>query len=185
MIKTTTCSIVAVTAMAMASLGHNLLAKPLPPPSADEALDSPWIVTATYTGYKRDALASATSQDPNSNSDPFLTHAPNLSEKGDYWLPIIAYYRIDNIIKSPQKSVRPTEIKVDFSFDDNSICIQPENWHFRESMMPEKGSKWILFLKDKDSLEVFKTYRGDYGRWEATRDNLQKVREGLKSKPKK
>jgi len=116
-------------------LGYNANAKVLPPPTLEGALNSPCIVIATYQGYTRNG------------------------DKKDYYVKTIANYNIENILKGdfPYRS-----IDVNYSFDNHSMCIAPEDWQFNENLMPKSGSKWILFLEG--SPDNLRTHRGDFGR---------------------
>jgi len=59
------------------------------------------------------------------------------------------------------------EIRVRFDFHDGSPCLEPGGWRFKESLMPKRGSRWVLFLsKDKSGRGYYETFRGDFGRVE-------------------
>ena len=124
-------------------------ASPMVAPTFEEALSkSEYVVVAEYLKYEKKGPV-------------------------DYFYGPFAIYRVVKVLKG-----KPLigKIRVQYYFDDGSACIVPEGFKFNDTMMPAKGSQWILFLASKDSREKFwSTYRGDYGRWIATEDNLEKV----------
>lgn len=66
-------------------------------------------------------------------------------------------------------------VRILYAFHDRSACIEPEDWTFDENSMPAKGSRWILFLETEMG-GAWQTYRGDYGRREATESNIDEVK---------
>jgi hypothetical protein len=70
-------------------------------------------------------------------------------------------------------------IAVCFDFNDGSACLSPDGWNFKEDKMPEKNSEWILFLDEEDKDRTFRTYRGEYGRWKATSENVREIERAL------
>jgi hypothetical protein len=54
-------------------------------------------------------------------------------------------------------------IDVKLSFDDGSVCVEPEAWVFKDSMLPAPESKWLLLLESEYD-GIYQTYRGSYGR---------------------
>lgn len=131
-------------------------AKPMDSPKLEEAIRSECIVIAEYISYNHDAVIS-------------YFHGP------------IAEYKVTDIIKG---KLQDSIIKLHYDFQDGSACIAERNWVFSDKLMPEKGSRWILFLKNKEA-EIYITYRGDYGRWPFTKENLQKVKQALSVGPEK
>ena len=88
----------------------------------------------------------------------------------------------------PAPSSAGETVELSYAFTDGSACIEPNEggtptFTFSETMMPAAGSRRILFLLPQDPGEKTAsprtTYRGDYGRWEATPENLAKVRAAL------
>ena len=133
----------------------NAYSKPMFAPTIDEALkSSSYIVVAEYAGYSKHW------------------------NKIDYFYGPIATYKVIEILKG---STLPESIQIQYDFTDGSACIVPQNWNFNEKYMPKKRSRWILFLQSKSDKEnIWKTYRGDYGRWEADESNIIKIEKQLK-----
>lgn len=97
-------------------------------------------------------------------------------EKSDaisFFHPPRAHFRIDEILKGPKLN---KEMPVRFEFHDKTATEKPEGWTFSESMMPKKGSKWLIFSEAGIPTNgSFETFRGNYGRMEATPDNLDSI----------
>lgn len=129
---------------------------PMMAPTVQEAVDqSQYIVVGEYSGYSSD-------------SHPI-----------DYFYGPQASYRIVEHLKGEKLQGK---IVIRYDFSDGSACIAPEDWAFSGQMMPKKASRWILFLQNSDNAgKVWNTYRGDYGRWPATQENLDQIRGLLKS----
>lgn len=127
-------------------------AEPMESPSLEEAVGAPCIVRAEFLGY-------------------------NAGEKISYFHGPIAEYRVKEVLKGemPEDVVR-----VRYDFDDGSACIAPQGWEFSEKLLPEKGSSWILFLARNES-GIYLTYRGEYGRWQAGIENIDKIKALLKN----
>lgn len=127
-------------------------AKPMPAPTKDEALRSPVIAVVEYLSYR------------------------SIGEI-DYFKGPVAEYKVIRILKGADV---PGILNVRYDFDDGSACLPETGWEFGEDMMPEKGSKWILFL-DKDAVaDNWATYRGSFGRWYADPANIQEIENSLK-----
>jgi hypothetical protein len=107
------------------------------------------VLLATYEGY---------------------THSPDIS----YFHPPIARYRIQKYLKGPPLN---KDLPLRYEFHDRSEgTAAPKGWKFEESIMPKKGSEWLIFIKNglpRDG--AFDTYMGNYGRQEANEDNLNHV----------
>ncbi len=130
----------------------SLFAKPMLAPTKDQAFNSPLIAIVEYTGYKVDG-------------------------KVDYFSGPIGQYKVIRLLKGANSS---EVLDVRYDFTDGSACIKESGWKFTEGLMPEKGSSWILFL-DKDSQMKYRTtYRGSFGRWDASLENIQEVESALK-----
>jgi hypothetical protein len=130
----------------------SVFAKPMFEPTKDQAFNSPLIAIVEYTGYK-------------------------LEGKVDYFSGPIGKYKIIRLLKGANV---PEVLDVRYDFSDGSACIAEAGWRFTEDLMPEKGSRWILFL-DKDSQMKYRTtYRGSFGRWDASPENIQEVENVLK-----
>ncbi len=119
-------------------------AKPMAPPTLEQALRSPLIVVARYEGCDP---AGAT-----------------------YFGAIKASYTLVEVWKGklPQET---KELSVGYTFTDGSACIEPKGWKFSPTFMPKKGASFVLFLIPSAE-GSYRTFRGHYGRWQA--DALQK-----------
>lgn len=125
-------------------------AKPMRAPSLEEAIDqSPVIVVAEYRGYQEDGEVS-------------------------YFYGPFAAYRIRKVLKGAYPD---EQVQIQYHFHDGSACLAEEGWTFAPALMPEPGSRWILFLrhqaarKDPHTEKITNaTYRGSYGRmrWSET-----------------
>ncbi len=100
-------------------------------------------------------------------------------EKADdisFFNPPRAHFRIDKILKGPNLN---RAMPVRFEFHDKTATEKPQGWEFSDSMMPKKGSKWILFtdaaIPTETAQNSFETFRGNYGRMEATKENLDEI----------
>lgn len=140
-------------------LVENIYSKPMSAPTIEEAIESSeYILVAEYSEYSK-----------------------RWQHKISYFYGPRATYRVNQILKG--NSTLPKAIQVRYDFQDGSPCIESEKWRFDEKVMPQKGSRWILFLKSKGNEEdIWETYRGDYGRWEATDENFNKIKNQLKMK---
>ena len=128
-------------------------AKPMPSPTKDQAIKSKWIIVGRFTGYQK-----------------------KRSSKVDYFNGVIASYEVIQILKN---RTLPNQIKIHYEFQDGSACITPQKWKFEKDSMPKLGSKWILFLNKRDNGELFTTYRGDFGRWKATKEEITTLQKRL------
>jgi tetratricopeptide (TPR) repeat protein len=115
----------------------------------ETAVHSECILIATYEGY---------------------THSPDIS----YFHPPIAKYRIQKYLKGPPLN---KDLPLRYEFHDRSEgTTAPKGWKFGDSVMPKKGSDWLIFIKNglpRDG--AFDTYMGNYGRQEANEENLNHV----------
>ena len=144
-------SIVMVILFVTGSTGSSW-AKPLPAPTEEEAYRSEFIVIAEYLGYRAQG------------------------EIG-YFRPPLARYRVIRVLKG---TGLPGILRVHHAFQDGSADLAPAGWRFSEGMMPEQGSRWILFLERSEGPGIFTTYRGDFGRREATEGNVERVEAALR-----
>jgi hypothetical protein len=115
-----------------------LHAKPMPSATWKEFCGARNIVEAKFLSYRR----------------------PSLMKAVGYFDPPIAEYQVVRAIRG--KAV-PEKIRVRYDFHDGSASLEPKEWRFSESLLPQNGSAWILFLAQKDG-EIYQTYRGDFGR---------------------
>ncbi|NQU99520.1 MAG: hypothetical protein HQ538_02180 [Parcubacteria group bacterium] len=127
-------------------------AKPMNVPTKKEAYKSEFIVIGEYIGYQA-------------------------KEGISYFQGPVAKFKTIRILKGVGL---PKTLNIRYDFHDGSACIHLEDWKFSKSIMPKSGSLWILFInKDKEN-KVFITYRGDFGRWEATKENIAEAEKALK-----
>lgn len=91
-----------------------------------------------------------------------------------YFKPPRANYRIKEYLKGPP--LNPF-LPIRYEFHDVTGGTKPEGWKFDEaSMMPKKGSKWIIFIPNAVPIDgSFETYHGNFGRQEYTDENLDKI----------
>lgn len=138
----------ALTVVTVVILAGSLLAKPMPAPDPLEArARSVAIVEAKYVGRVTGGNVT-------------------------YFGGTVAKYRVERVLAGASPG---RDIKVFYAFHDGSACIEDRSWRFSESMMPRPGSRWVLFLQRLEG-GIYSTYRGDYGRWEASPQNQARVR---------
>lgn len=96
-----------------------------------------------------------------------------------YNSPPIAHYHILQYLKGPPLN-RALPLRYDFHTQYEST--PPTGWKFDASLLPEKGSKWIVFIEPAvPERGAFKTFSGSYGRQPATQANLDEVDRLLES----
>lgn len=107
------------------------------------------IVLAEYEGYKK--------------SDDIRFNEPPRAD-----------YHIEKIFKGPPLN---RSLPVRYEFHDLLTTQAPAGWKFDEAkMMPEKGSKWILFIEWAVAKRgCYETYQGAAGRLPATDENMNKL----------
>jgi tetratricopeptide (TPR) repeat protein len=96
-------------------------------------------------------------------------------KKGDieFFNPPIAKYKIQKILKGPPLN---RDLPIRYEFHDRSAKKVPDGWKFGDDKMPEKGSKWLIFIQvalPRDG--AFDTYTGDYGRQPYTDENMNRI----------
>lgn len=91
-----------------------------------------------------------------------------------FYRPPKAHYRIVERLKGPPLN---KALPIRYEFHDKTNTTKPKGWKFDEaSMMPEEGSRWILFIRNGVPVDrMFETYHGSYGRLEYNDDNIDKV----------
>jgi tetratricopeptide (TPR) repeat protein len=121
----------------------------------DNAIRSEAIVIAEYEGYEK--------------SDAIRYNSPPK-----------AFYHMVELLKGPPFN---RAMPVRFAFHTPAASEAPPGWKFDDkTMMPAKGSKWILFIEwAVPERGQFNTYLGSYGRQEATEANLDKLDRLLES----
>ena len=113
------------------------------------ATHSEWICLAEFEGYDR-------------SGDIDWDHPPR------------AHYRITEMLKGPPYSRASLPVK--YEFHDLVNPTMPQGWKFSEKLMPEKGSKWILYIEFAvPKRGMFELYQGSYGRQPATEENLNRL----------
>lgn len=137
-------------------ISSSLYSKPMPSPAPQKAIKSKWIVIAEYTGYKKD----------------------NSGEISYFQGPIANY----KILKSLKGNIIEKNVNIRYDFQDGSACMALKGWEFTKGKMPSVKSKWILFLKNMNDKQIYSTYRGDYGRWKVTEENIKKIEKLLNIK---
>lgn len=117
-----------------------------------------------------------------------LLNAFNLSEsiticeytgfehEGDisFFRPPMAKFHIVEYLKGPPLN---KSLPVRYWFDDKVGEEKPKDWKFDPvTMMPKKGSKWIIFIPNAVPVQgMHETYHGRFGRQEATDENMDKI----------
>lgn len=142
-------------------------AKPMPLPNDEGAVNSDWIVVARYIGH------AVPNDDPRARGS-----------KEGHILGVQADFAIEQVLKpSSDESVNLLSLKkpihLFYSFFEDGWCILPAGVVFRESLMPPKGSEWILFLNHGNLFRHFCTYGGNYGCWPASKENIAKAKKLL------
>ncbi len=142
-----------LSAMLVLLLAPVSAAKPSSTPTVEEAALSPVIAVCAYSGYEKESPKS-------------------------YFGGVKAEYRIVDLLKGKLSG----KIPVNFDFHDHSPCLEPPNWKFEEGLLPKAETRWILFLRPSEKAgEPFGTYRGSFGRWPATPENLARVKKLLEN----
>jgi tetratricopeptide (TPR) repeat protein len=80
-----------------------------------------------------------------------------------------ARYHVSEILKGPPLT---RALPVKYEFHDTFTTAMPKDWKFSDKIMPEKGSKWILFIENAvPKRGMFELYQGSYGRQPANDEN--------------
>lgn len=87
--------------------------------------------------------------------------------------PKVRYHIVEHLKGAPFNRA----IALKYEFHDEIISEEkPADWKFDESMLPKKGSKWILFIPNAVPIDgMLHTYHGRYGRQEFTEENYDKI----------
>ena len=94
------------------------------------------IIIAEYKGYEDDGSVS-------------------------YYAPPKAIYKRVEMLKGAK--VNPTFF-VRYEFHAKVNQPKPKGWKFKPSMMPEKGSKWIIYIPNAIPIDgMYESYHGSYG----------------------
>lgn len=97
---------------------------------------------------------------------------------------VTANYRIMRVLKGECKEeCADRSIPVKYLFTDGSACLEPKGWKFDSSLLPAPESAWILFLSKGKGDTTWNTYRGNFGRVEATPANIERVMTVMQSTP--
>lgn len=91
-----------------------------------------------------------------------------------YFKPPQANYKIVEYLKGPPLS-RTLPIK--YEFHEKIVGEEkPADWKWSESLMPKKGSKWIIFIPNCVPIDgKFETFHGSYGRQEFNEENIDEI----------
>jgi len=139
-----------------------LLARPLPPTSGgwgQEWQTGP--LSYLYASTHSESICLA----------EFKGYAKSKEISWDH--PAEAHYHITEALKGPDHG---RALLVKYEFHDLVNVGMPKGWKFGEEMMPEKDSKWILFIEFAvPKRGMFELYQGSYGRLPATEENLNHV----------
>jgi|GEM_PF-1788155 len=147
------CKSVLLSTVLVPLLASFLWAKPASTPTAEEAALSPVVVVCAYVGYDKESPKT-------------------------YFGGVQAEYRVVELLKGKLSG----KVPVNFDFHDHSPCLEPPDWKFEESLLPKPESRWILFLRPSEKAgDHFGTYRGSFGRWPATPENLARARKLLEN----
>lgn len=121
------------------------LAKPMPAASLEEGLtQSPYVVVATFESID--------------------------SRGADFLRGTESQFIVTQVLKG---KIPKGPLTLSYSFHDNTPCLPIKGWKISQETLPQKGSKWILILSNKDPKAS--TYRGSFGRLPYTKQNLNKV----------
>lgn len=153
-------------------LSKDVFSKPMPSASPQEAATAArWVVVAKYLKHE---------------------DASRLKDEDAYFRGVKCQYLVERVLKPTAKSdlsaiASGKKIDVQYFVHDFTPCLFPQGWKLEDSEFPEPNSSWILFLTPLSqsggkSVKNFSTYRGNYGRWPATAENLEKVSQLLGEK---
>lgn len=103
----------------------------------------------------------------------FSRYQPHNKKPITFRNPPTAYFHIEEHIKGAPLSCSPP---VRFDFTDNPNTPAPAGWKFNDSLMPRKGSKWIIFIPNTVPNDgQFETYHGSAGRLEYNEANIDEL----------
>lgn len=128
-------------------------AKPMLAPTLEEALRSPSIVVAEYVGVLPEQQIT-------------------------YFSGARVEYKLLEVLKGPSLA---STFSVRYQFTDGSACLEPKNWSFEKELMPARGNRWILFLQGEEESGARTTYRGSFGRREASPLQVSEIKRMLLS----
>jgi hypothetical protein len=139
--------------------GSSSFAKPMMSPSLEEAVASPLIVEAEFV-----RIVGGGTQ---------------------YFEPPIVQYRVKKVWRNVTgNNISPgARLSLSYAFHDGSACLEPTDWKYSPAMLPKLGNVQILFLRpDPNNKKAgYATYRGDFGRWDATPEKISRLETLLKS----
>jgi len=91
----------------------------------------------------------------------------------DWHHPPQAHYHITEILKGPPYA---GALPAKYEFHDLVDTNMPKHWKFSNELMPEKDSKWILFIESAMPKHgMYELYQGSYGRQPASEENLNQL----------
>lgn len=112
-------------------------AEPMPEATLEDYCNTAAIVEAEYVSYK-----------------PYRA-----DEEISYFGTPLATYKVTKLVHG---KTTPATLEVRYDFQNGSACLAPSDWKFSESLMPKRGSKWLLLLQEFNG--GYATFRGDEGR---------------------
>lgn len=91
-----------------------------------------------------------------------------------YFAPPKAIFKVEEILKGSK--LNPT-IYIRFEFHNKLHGVRkPKGWKFDPSMMPKKGSKWLIFIPNAIPVDgMYETYKGKFGIQPFNEDNYDKI----------
>lgn len=91
-----------------------------------------------------------------------------------YYKPPQANFHIVEYLKGPPLS---KTLPIKFEFHEKIVGEEkPADWKFSESMMPKKGSKWLIFIPVCVPIDgKFETFHGSYGIQEWNEKNIDEI----------
>ncbi|MBS2006685.1 MAG: hypothetical protein JST01_06570 [Cyanobacteria bacterium SZAS TMP-1] len=153
-------------------------------------------------GYKRHLVVSSngfgievlwdSKEPPSPTTDPEISQTRALEEafQASEWVGRVRYLRYETrgkvtLTNPPTAIFAPItcfkgppishNLTILFEFDPPETKEKQDNWKFNESMMPGPKSEWIIFIPNAVLVpgKGFITYRGSFGRMEATQKNVE------------
>ncbi len=105
----------------------------------------------------------------------YIAEYKGYEHEGDvtFFRPPQANFKIVEYLKGPPLS-RTLPIK--YVFHSELGREKPKDWKWSESLMPAKGSKWIIFIDNCVPIAgMFETFHGSFGRQECNEKNLDEL----------
>lgn len=151
---------VAMACLSLVCIALSASAEPQAPATLAQGATLPLVVVATYKAFSA-PVKDATSA--------------NI-----YFDGVWTTYRVEQLLKSDNRTKTGDILSVNHKFDDGSACEAPDEFTFSEKLLPTPGSSWILLLEPiKPGSAQYRTYRGTFGRLVNNEQNLAKVRKAM------